>query len=37
MPMRAASKKQEEQMDEATRKRLDRTAQRAERRRVKRI
>jgi hypothetical protein len=37
LPLMAASKKEEEPMDEATRKKLERTQQRAERRRVKRI
>lgn len=37
LPLMAASKQEEEPMDEATRKRLERTQQRAERRRVKRI
>lgn len=36
-PMMAASSREDEPMDEATRKKLERTAQRAERRRVKRI
>jgi hypothetical protein len=36
-PLMAAKKVQEEPVDEATRKRMERTAQRAERRRVKRI
>jgi hypothetical protein len=38
LPLMAANKKQQEEpMDEATRKRLERTQQRADRRRVKRI
>lgn len=37
LPVMAASKQQDEPMDEATRKRFERTQQRADRRRVKRI